>query len=285
MRLAAVGPETAAVYRCLYALPVLGLLASRETRAFGPAAPRLTRLAFVAGALLAADLVLWHHAIEGIGAGLSTELGNLQVVIVPFVAFAVLGERPGRPILLALPVALAGIVLISGVVEAGAYGDDPVRGAVLGLLAGVTYAGFLLVLRQAGADRRRLAGPLFLCTVSATAVALAAALAVDPADLAPTWPAHGWLVLLALSSQVFGWLLITSSLPRLPAALTSVTLTIQPLGSVLLGIVLLGEEPSGLQLAGAACILAGLIAATRARAGETGGTHPSGVSPPSHPRT
>jgi len=75
----------------------------------------------------------------------------------------------------------------------------------------------------------------------------------------PSWPAHGWLVLLAFSSQVLGWLLITVSLPRIPAALTSVTLTIQPVGSVLLGVVLLGEDPSALQLAGVALILAGLV--------------------------
>ena len=75
----------------------------------------------------------------------------------------------------------------------------------------------------------------------------------------PAWPSHGWLALLALTSQVLGWLLITVSLPRLPAALTSVTLTIQPVASVLLGVILLGEDPSSLQLAGVACILAGLV--------------------------
>jgi drug/metabolite transporter (DMT)-like permease len=102
----------------------------------------------------------------------------------------------------------------------------------------------------------------------ATIAAVIAGLAVGEADLVPTWPAHGWLILLALSSQVVGWLLITVSLPRLPAALTSVTLTIQPVGSVLLGVILLGENPTALQLAGVACILAGLLAiAWRARVG------------------
>jgi drug/metabolite transporter (DMT)-like permease len=65
---------------------------------------------------------------------------------------------------------------------------------------------------------------------------------------------------------VLGWLLIASSLPRLPAALTSVTLTIQPVGSVLLGVVLLGEEPSALQLVGVVCILAGLVSVALRRA-------------------
>jgi drug/metabolite transporter (DMT)-like permease len=55
-------------------------------------------------------------------------------------------------------------------------------------------------------------------------------------------------------------MLITVSLPRLPAAITSVTLTIQPIGSLVLGAVLLGEEPTLLQLLGGACIVAGLVA-------------------------
>ena len=64
------------------------------------------------------------------------------------------------------------------------------------------------------------------------------------ADFAPSWPAHGWLATLALTSQVLGWLSIAAALPRLPASLTSVVLTVQPVGSVLMGIVLLGEDPA-----------------------------------------
>ena len=47
--------------------------------------------------------------------------------------------------------------------------------------------------------------------------------------------------------------------------MTSMILTIQPVGSVLLGIVLLGEDPSALQLAGAGLILAGLVSLARGR--------------------
>jgi drug/metabolite transporter (DMT)-like permease len=193
-------------------------------------------------------------------------LGNLQVVVVPFVAWAVLGERVQTRLLAALPLVCSGVLLISGVLESGAYGADPVRGVMFGILTGLTYAGFLLVLRQAGSDLRRTAGPLFDTTAVATVAALAAGIAVGEADLLPSWPAHAWLVVLALTSQVLGWLLIASSLPRLPAALTSVTLTIQPVGSVLLGVVLLGEEPSALQIVGVAFILAGLVSVALRRA-------------------
>jgi drug/metabolite transporter (DMT)-like permease len=63
---------------------------------------------------------------------------------------------------------------------------------------------------------------------------------------------------------VLGWLLITVSLPRLPAAMTSLILTIQPIGSVLLGALLLSQEPSVLQLGGCALIVAGVLTATGA---------------------
>ena len=152
-----------------------------------------------------------------------------------------------------------GVVLISGVLESGAYGENPARGVLFGLLTGVTYAGFILVLRHGSGDLRRPAGPLFDATAVAAVVAVAAGLAVGDADLVPSWAAHAWLLTLALTSQVLGWLLITVSLPRLPAALTSVTLTIQPVGSVVLGVILLSEEPTLLQLGGVACIVAGLL--------------------------
>ena len=50
-------------------------------------------------------------------------------------------------------------------------------------------------------------------------------------------------MLLALSSQVLGWLLISVSLPRLPAVLTSIVLMLQPVCTVFLGAVLLSEAP------------------------------------------
>jgi drug/metabolite transporter (DMT)-like permease len=262
VRLSDASPSTAAVFRCAYALPILAVLAARERRRYGPRSARDRRLALAAGVLFAADLTCWHHAIEAVGAGLATVLANTQVVLVGLLAWAVLRERPDRRSLLAVPVVLVGVVLISGVVGAGAYGDDPALGVVMGLLTALTYAGFLLLLRQGNMDLRRPAGPLFETTLVATVAAALGGWAVGDVNLVPDWPGHGWLVLLALSSQVVGWLLISVSLPRLPAVTTSIVLTLQPVGSVLLGIALLGESPSAVQLLGVLVILAGVVAAT-----------------------
>lgn len=262
VRLADVSPSTAAFLRCAYAVPLLALLAWREHRSHGPRAPRDRLLAVGAGALFAADLILWHYSIAAVGAGLATVLGNIQVVLVGLLAWAVLGERPENRSLAAIPVVFAGVVLISGAIGAGAYGKDPALGVLYGVLTAVCYAGFLLVLRQGNTDLRRPAGPLYDATLSAALICVVAGVAIGDLDPVPPLEAQVWLVALALTSQVLGWLLISVSLPRLPAVLTSIVLMIQPAGSVLLGVVLLSEAPSSVQLSGVAVVLAGVALAT-----------------------
>ena len=67
---------------------------------------------------------------------------------------------------------------------------------------------------------------------------------VGDLDLAPSWPAHGYLILYGITSQSIGYLLIQISLPRLPAVLTSAILLAQPVMTVVFAIILLGEAPS-----------------------------------------
>jgi drug/metabolite transporter (DMT)-like permease len=106
---------------------------------------------------------------------------------------------------------------------------------------------------------------LFDATATAAVLCVVAGLIIGDAKLVPVWPGAGWLITLALTSQVVGWLLITVSLPRMPAAMTSLLLTVQPVGSVVLAAIILSEAPSSLQLTGVALVMAGLVVATRPR--------------------
>jgi drug/metabolite transporter (DMT)-like permease len=262
VRLADVSPSTAAFFRCFYALPVLWLLDVREQRRYGRRTLRERLPLWGAGVFFAADLTFWHHSIEAVGAGLATVLGNIQVVLVGVLAWAFLGERPENRSLGAIPIVFCGVVLISGVIGGGAYGDDPVLGVVFGVLTSITYALFILILRQGNTDLRRPAGPLFDATASAAVFSALGGIAVGDIDWVPGAESQAWLVLLALSSQVLGWLLISVSLPRLPAVITSIVLMLQPVSSVFLGAVILSESPSGLQLLGVAIVIAGVAFAT-----------------------
>jgi drug/metabolite transporter (DMT)-like permease len=261
-RWAEVSPSTGTVFRALFGLPLLALVAVAERRRYGPLPIRAVRLAAIAGIFFAGDLTFWHHAIEYVGAGLATVLGNLQVLVVGLVAWLVFGERPTRTTLIAVPIVLAGVVLISGAVGSGAYGSDPTLGVVLGIATALCYAGYLLVIRMGGRDPRRPAGPVAVATASTAIVATIAGLIIGDLDLTPGIASLAWLALLGVTSQSLGYLFISISLPRLPAVVTSIILLVQPVLTVGLTMVLLGERPSTSQLIGVAFVIGGIAIAT-----------------------
>jgi drug/metabolite transporter (DMT)-like permease len=260
-RLADVSPATAGFYRAAYALPVLLLLwlLRADER---PGEMRLR--AFASGVLLAGDVALWHTSIELIGAGLSTVLANTQVLWVGAAAWVLYRERPTRTAIVAVPVVLVGVALIGGIGSSDAFGDRPGLGAVLGLAAGLFYAGFLLLFRSSTRPGSSPVGPLLDVTLGiATAFALGGWL--DPGfELAPTWPGHGWLIALAVLVHTGGWLLISVALPRLASLDTSLMLLIQPALTVVWAAIIFTERLSPAQWIGTAVVLAGVLAtATR----------------------
>lgn len=260
VRLANLSPSTTAFFRPAYALPPLLLLAVL-TRRHDARSPAMRLATVAAGTLMGLAFVFWNHAIADIGAGASTVLGNTQVLFVGVAAWLLFGERPTGTALLAVPAVFAGVALTSGLGLHGSYGRAPVLGALWGLGNGTVYASFLLLFRSLQRGRGLPAGVLFDATLGAALAALAVGALTDPGfSLAFTWPAHGWLILLALGPQVVGWLLILTALPRLPALETSVTLLAQPLLTVLWGRLLFAERLSWVQASGVALVLLGVLA-------------------------
>ncbi|MDH3517855.1 MAG: DMT family transporter [Acidimicrobiia bacterium] len=257
-RLSGVTPLTGTFYRMVYALPPLALIwmagRRRDARPWGD---RL--MAMLAGALLSADVVAWHTSIEMIGAGLATLIANSQVVIVPVVTWLLFGERVPRPILLAMPVVMVGLALITGLGRADTFGDRPLLGVGLAVVAAALYSGFLIGYRRSNRTLAPPAGPLLDAVIGAAVVASLAGLIFGDLDLAPSWPAHGWLIALALGAQVIGWLGIGYALPRLPAAHTSFAILLQPSLTLAWGALIFDERASLVQAAGVALVLAGIL--------------------------
>ena len=257
VRLAAVSPVTATFFRGAYAVPVLLIIwlaqKSRDRRG-----RRERWLAIVSGLLLALDLNLWHESIALLGAGLGTVIANVQVVFVAAAAWWWYGERPTAARIATIAAVLGGVVLTSGLARHDAYGARPVAGSIIGVLAGVVYAAFLIVYRDANRTPGPRSGPLLDSTAGMVAGALACALFDPHFTLAPTLTASLWLVLLAIGSQVIGWLLIGTALPKLPVAETSVLLLGQPVFTVIWGVLLFDERLSVLQWLGSAIVLAGV---------------------------
>ncbi len=253
---------TSAFFRAAYAVPLLiALMALWRVPDARPV--RARALAWAAGLVFAANLVVWHAAIDLIGAGLSTVMGNTQVVVIGLVSWWLYGERPTRWALVAVPLVLMGVVLITGLGAADAYGAAPVAGVALGVVTAFTSGSYVLLFRAAlrvPSDAVHPVGPLLDVTLATAVGALALGWAVDPGfTLRPTWPGHGWLLALALVSQVVGWLLIGRSLARLPALVTAVLMPLQPLLTVIWGRLLFAEALSAAQWAGVSIVLGGVL--------------------------
>src|SRR6516165_6835003 len=144
IKLADTGATTAAFYRCFLALPLLVALAVVEQRRRGPRPRAIRAGAFVAG----------------------------QVLFVALAAWMLLAERPHRTFLIALPVVLAGVVLVSGLVDSTTGGTHPLAGIGYGMATSVAYATFLLILRRTSAGTPHVAGPLAEATTGAALGAL-----------------------------------------------------------------------------------------------------------------
>ncbi len=253
-----------AFYRSAIAVPVLVVLAILEQRKYGrrPMADRLR--AMLAGVFLSVDLILWTHAIADVGAGVATVLGNLQVLVVVGLSWLIWRERPGRAVALALPVVITGVVLVSGLLGKHAAVDHPLAGIGYGVGMSVAYAAYLMILRRASSQSPHVAGPVADASAGTAFTSLIIGLFLGGLGLHPLWPSLGWLIGLALISQVAGWLLITSSLPKLPSAVGSLMLLLQPAASLALAALIIDERPTLLQIVGATLTCAGALAASLA---------------------
>ena len=208
-RLANETPATVAVWRCLWALPFLFVLSRREDQKFGRRSRRERKIASLAGVAFTFDLILWHWSIREIGAGMATVLGNLASVVVVLLAWVIFREKPALRLIGILPVVIVGVVLATGMIGGKAYGANPRLGVIFGLACSVVYALFIVIYREGSKDLRRLAGPLLDATAVGGVFALLVGPLVGGVHLFPSWHSQFWLIVLALSSQVLGWLVIS----------------------------------------------------------------------------
>ena len=241
------------------------LLIQIGRRAPIPALPRRAAGGVMLAALFfAVDLALWHTALSGSSAASATFLGNTAPIWVALGAWLIFGERPGRVFWIGLALAVAGAGLIVG--GDLLVGLDFGGGSLPALLGGAAYAAYLLATQR---TRAQIDNVWYLGIVSAAGALVLLALCAGYGMALWGFGAQTWLALigLALVTHVAGWLAINYALAHLPASYVSVTLLGQPVLTALLAAPLLGEGLTILQVAGGACVLAGIYTVNRHRAG------------------
>ncbi len=257
-------------------LPVLSLLATRFTigacilwigvglapglRAAWDAMPRRRAAGLLAWGIFgfAGQSALYFAALAFIPASLSEVLLYTCPAFVALILWARTRRRPAPPRLLAVVLALLGTALCAGPLGGGMH----LGGAALAVLTGLWYASFLLVLhRLAPGVPGILSGALI---VAGAAFAFDIAALLGGYSLPRTPVAWGVVLGMVLSATVLGFVLFVVGLKRVGPQVASILSTFEPLGTLVLAVVLLGERLTSLQWAGAALIIgaAFVLAAT-----------------------
>jgi len=228
-------------------------LACRESR---PRGRTLAALILLGGLGYGGQAFTFFTALTLAPAGVVALLLYLYPALVTALSAWVLREKLTAAKLAALAVALLGTVLTIGPASAA----QPL-GIALGIAAAAIYSVYIV----AGSRLSARVPPRQMATVvtgSAAAVFAAAALAEGP-----VWPgtAAGWLSIvgIAVVSTVAAIALFFAGLERIGPTRASVLSTVEPLCTVLLAALILGETIAPLQLVGGALILSAVVLLAR----------------------
>ncbi|MBU0934689.1 MAG: DMT family transporter [Spirochaetes bacterium] len=184
-------------------------------------------------------------------------LASLLLYLYPaFVIIAVLlmyRRKPSRRQLLALLLAMVGCVL-----TLWKSAELPVQGLVFGLILALAYALYLTASEKAlkGID------PIFATAVIMAAAALfywSITLVTGTLRLPSTTVAFAGILGIAVVATILPIVTLFASMERIGSADASLVSTAEPLFTIALSAVLLGERLSPLQLAGGACIISALL--------------------------
>lgn len=253
VRLADVGPTASAFWRLSLAIPLLLLLARRQSpRAFSPGwAIGVTIV--LGGLFFAADLAAWHYGIMRTKMANATLFGNSSSLLFAAYGFIAMRMLPRPAQVAALVLAAVGAVLLLG----SSYELSPrnLVGDLFAILAGFFYALYLIAI-----DRARKVMPsmpvLALSTIAGAAPLLLFALFLGEKVVPDDWTP---LILLSLGSQVIGQGFLVYAVGHLSPVVVGIGLLTQPAVAALIGWTAYGERLSLADIAGAFLIGIALV--------------------------
>ncbi len=245
------GPLAVGFYRMAFALPFVAWMARGAGR---PATGRARLWAVAAGMCFVLDLWMWHSALHLTSAANATLLVTLAPIWVAMVSVFWMGARLRRRFWTGMLLALAG-ALVLGLAKGARWGTG--LGELLGALASLAYGAFTLALCRA---RRDLSAPEALFWVVLCCTVLFGVLGWAEGESFSGYPARSWWALLGLGTlvQVVAWRFITWGLGHVPTDMGAMGLMTQPVATVILGWLLLGEPMRPLQALGTLLVLAGV---------------------------
>lgn len=221
-------------------------------------------LAVLGGVLLVGNWVLLFASYSLSSISVSTVVYHTQPLLLVGLAALLLGERFTRGQLGRAGIAFAGVAMIS--LGARGSGGAGVRfeGIALALAAALLYAGASLVAKRLTHVRPHLLAAI-QCTVGT--VLLAPALAITP--LPSTVDGLLWLALLGSVHTALMYVLMYSSIGRMPTAAVALLSYLYPVVAVLVDVLAYGHRVTLLEAAGMAAVLLAAVTPTVRRRART----------------
>ncbi len=257
IKFAAISPDSAGFYRMLFAgisLLVLMLLRGETLKM----ARRPQLLLSLCGVFLAVDFMCWHRSIDLVGPGLSTLLANFQVFFTALLSWLLFKQRITKLFMFAIVMALCGLFFITGVSwESLEQGYK--LGIFLGLLAGVFYSGYVLLLKTSMNDSSVNGVPAMLMISIPSTLLLAVITPLNGATfIIPNNVSLFALLGVGIISTTIGWSLISSAIKHIQATVAGLILLLQPTLALIWDVLLFDRQTGGLQLFGILLILSAI---------------------------
>ncbi len=207
------------------------------------------------GTLLGASLLLWVTAIsqsDALGSG--AFIMSVATLMAPLAAWGAFRAKPGRHYWLTLPIAIAGLLLLSSSTHWG------VSLSLFWFLAAATTLGIQLAVHRHFAQS---IAPTWLTCIQ---LAMTGLLGTLLSLLTEQWPeagvSHGiwgWFAASVLIATTLRYWLLTHALSKMTTAHAALMMLLEPIWTLLLSTLFYSEPLGGAKLAGAGLVLGALV--------------------------
>lgn len=207
------------------------------------------------GTLLGASLLLWVTAIsqsDALGSG--AFIMSVATLMAPLAAWGAFRAKPGRHYWLTLPIAIAGLLLLSSSTHWG------VSLSLFWFLAAATTLGIQLAVHRHFAQS---IAPTWLTCIQ---LAMTGLLGTLLSLLTEQWPEAGvsngiwgWFAASVLIATTLRYWLLTHALSKMTTAHAALMMLLEPVWTLLLSTLFYSEPLGGAKLAGAGLVLGALV--------------------------
>lgn len=278
-------PATSVLLRCGIGFLALLPFMFREMKKHGSLSKTGIMLSLLAGLFLGIDFTAWNYSIYYVGSGIASVLLNMQVIILPALAFLFDREKIPKSYFIVAPIMILGVIMTGGIFDSAdaSASDGPLTiygmnlatlGTIAGIVSGVCYGIYLYTSRKASSGSINIiVQPMAYATLAQLVAPALWILFTDIGQLNLTQgvlvngalpmnpettmgdPITGmnwfWMIVLAVLGQAVAWTFVQYGSVRLNSTIVAGILLLSPIATVaLIAVVMFGEIPSVMQTIG-----------------------------------